>query len=146
MSMRLSLVLPALAAIVLSQAATALAADVPKPLQGRFLAEDIGGGGVVDRLQTTLEFSADGRFFGHGGCNRYTGTVKAVGRGKLVFGPAASTRMACPPASMDQEAKFFKALDTVRFYAWDAKRRKLTLLDARKAPVVVLSRNDKARR
>lgn len=145
MSMRLSPVLPAAMAFMLSAAAPGLAAEVPKTLQGRFLAEDIGGGGVIDRLQTTLEFSADGRFFGHGGCNRYTGSVKAVGRGRLILGPAASTRMACPPASMDQEAKFFKALDKVRGYIWDAKRRKLTLLDARKVPLAVLSRNDKAR-
>lgn len=117
------------------------AADVPSALQGRWLAESIDGGGVIDRLQTTLEVSAEGGFFGNGGCNRYRGQLKFADKG-VAFGPAAATRMACPPATMDQEMKFFRALGEVADFAYDAATRKLTLSDKAGKPLVVLARMD----
>ena len=122
-------------------ASTAGAADVPPALQGHWLAESIDGGGVIDRLQTTLEVSAEGNFYGHGGCNRYRGQLKLESNG-VVFGPAAATRMACPPATMEQEMKFFRALGNVVDFAYDAATRKLTLSDKTGAPLVVLARMD----
>lgn len=106
---------------------------------GRWLAEDIGGGGVIDRLQTILELAPDGAVSGTGGCNRMMG--KAVISGEaLSFGPIASTRMACTPAAMAQEAKFFKALEAAKSWRIDPLRRKLTLFDAQGSPLVVLAR------
>lgn len=94
---------------------------------GRWLAEDILGGGVHDRLQTTLEIRADGRVSGSGGCNRYTGKATLSGAG-LSFGPMASTRMACAPVAMSQEQRFFQALQGVK--SWRLSREgKLELLD-----------------
>jgi len=46
---------------------------------GSWLAEDIGGGGAIDRLQTTLEITADGKAFGSGGCNRYWAAHPSTG-------------------------------------------------------------------
>lgn len=105
---------------------------------GRWLAEDIRGGGVIDRLQTVLEIAKDGAINGTGGCNRMSG--KAVISGNTItFGSIASTKMACTPAAMDQEAKFFAALRDVRTWRIDPTRQKLVLL-ARGKAVIVLSK------
>lgn len=74
-----------------------------------WLAEDIGGAGVVDNVASTLQIDASGRASGSGGCNRYNGVVKIDGSA-ISFGPAATSRKMCPPAIMDQERKFLDAL------------------------------------
>lgn len=68
--------------------------------EGRWLAEDIRQGGVIDRLQTVLEIAADGRVSGTGGCNRISGKATISGD-RIAFGPVASTFMACTPAVMN---------------------------------------------
>lgn len=94
--------------------------------QGHWLAEDIGGGGVVDDLQTTLDIAADGTVSGSGGCNRYSGKAEIDGSA-IAIGPVAATKMACIAAPMDQETKFFDALDKAR--SWKIENGKLLLLD-----------------
>ena len=113
--------------------------QAPRELQGRWLAEDIGGAGVIDRLQTILEIREDGAIGGSGGCNRMRGTAKIEGR-KINFGPIASTRMACVPAAMVQERKFFAAMEKVRSWRIDKRRQKLVLLDRRGKRLVVFTR------
>jgi putative lipoprotein len=83
-----------------------------------WVAEDIGGRGVVDRVQSTVRFGADGRLTGTGGCNHMFGTYEADA-GTLRVGPMGGTQKACPPAVMDQETKFFAALGGARTYAFD---------------------------
>lgn len=100
---------------------------------GKWLAEDIGGGGVLDRIQTTIEFGPDGSVAGSGGCNRFFGKAMADGA-NLRFGAMGGTRMMCPPAVMTQEGKFQQALDSTRSYA--LKDGKLELLDASGAVLV----------
>lgn len=80
-----------------------------------WIAEDIGGRGVVDGLRTEITFGTDGRATGTGGCNRFNGGFTLEGS-NLRFGPAASTNMACAPAAMDQEQRFHAALAEVRGY------------------------------
>lgn len=111
----------------------------PARPDGRWLAEDIGGGGVIDRLQTVLEIAPNGAVSGSGGCNRLTGKANIAGD-RLSFGPIASTRMACTPAAMNQEAKFFAALANVRGWRIDAARQKLMLLDGQNRAIVTLAR------
>ena len=84
------------------------AADPATPT-GKWLAEDIDGGGVIDRLQTTLEIRDDGIVNGMGGCNRYAGSATINGNA-IKFLPMASTRMACSAAVMRQETKFHSTL------------------------------------
>ena len=96
---------------------------------GRWLAEDINGGGVIDRLQTTLEITPEGRATGFGGCNAFTGSVTITGAA-VAFGPLASTRKACPPAVMDQESKFHQVLAAAKGWRIDEQQRKLMLTDA----------------
>lgn len=115
--------------------ATPRPADSPA---GRWLAEDIRRGGVIDYLQTVLEIGSDGRVSGTGGCNRMSGQAKFAGD-TIRFGAIASTRMACTPAAMNQERKFFAALEDVRRWRVDPARGKLTLLDGLGDPIIVLS-------
>ena len=83
--------------------------DLSQQLVGsQWLLEDLGDKGVLDRLQTTLQFEAD-RLGGFGGCNRYFGSYQIKGK-TLNIGPLGSTRKACLPAVMDQENRFFEAL------------------------------------
>lgn len=106
---------------------TVAAEDVPQQLIGTWLAEDIGGGGVIDDLQSTLEIRDDGTYGGMAGCNHFTGTFSLSGS-KITFGPAASTRKMCVPAAMTQEQKFFEALRSE--LSWVVAGSKLVLTKA----------------
>ena len=96
-----------IAALLVCLASPALAQE---PLVGsRWLAEDIGGVGVVDRAQSRLEVLAQGRIAGNSGCNSFTG-AGVLSNGAVKVGALAATRKACPPAIMDQEQRFLAAL------------------------------------
>jgi putative lipoprotein len=88
-------------------------ATVPQSFIGDWLVEDISGRGVLDNLQSTLAFDADGHVYGKGGCNRFTGGAKFSGD-SVTIGPLAATMMACLPAIADQERRYFDALSKVR--------------------------------
>ncbi|KAF0137623.1 MAG: hypothetical protein FD152_343 [Xanthobacteraceae bacterium] len=126
-----------LAFAVLSAMSVPARAD--SSLQGSWLAEDIDGGGVVDRIQTVLAISPDGRVSGSGGCNRIFGTVRIDGQA-LAFGQMGSTKMACEGAVMVQEQRFLAALAGVRRWRIDEPRRKLILSDGAGTVLVVLAR------
>jgi putative lipoprotein len=55
---------------------------------------------------------------GRGGCNPYFGTATVEGE-RVSFGPLGATKMACPPALMDQERRFFAALEGAERWALD---------------------------
>lgn len=99
----------------------------PATPTGKWVAEDIDGSGVIDRLQTTIEIQADGIVTGMGGCNRYAGSATISGSA-IKFLPMASTRMACSTAAMRQESKFHATLDMIRSWRID-ERKKLVLFD-----------------
>jgi heat shock protein HslJ len=80
-----------------------------------WLVEDIAGQGVVDRAQTTIQFSSDGKVAGDTSVNRYQGQAKIDGA-KIDVGPLATTRRAGPQALMDQETKFLKAIESVKSF------------------------------
>lgn len=133
-------VAPALALVASLLSALPVTA-APIDLSGRWLAEDIGGGGVIDNLQTGLEFRDDGAVSGSGGCNRFAGRADIEGDA-IHFGPIAGTKMMCPPASMDQEMKFFAALAQAASWRIDQQTRKLTLFDAENRALVVFASMD----
>nr|WP_244563665.1 META domain-containing protein [Ensifer aridi] len=95
--------------VELASMQTVAAEKVPEELVGTWLAEDIGGRGVIDDLQTTLEIREDGAFGGMAGCNNFTGTF-SLSDATISFGSAAATRKMCAPAIMDQQQKFLNAL------------------------------------
>jgi putative lipoprotein len=105
---------------------------------GRWLTENISGGGVINNVQTVLVIAADGTLTGTGGCNAMTGKA-VISANQIAFGAIASTRKACPPAVMAQEQKFFAALATARHWAIQVRTRKLILHDAAGKPVAVFA-------
>ena len=89
----------------------------PAALQGvEWVVEDIDGRGMVDRSRATLNFAADGRVSGRASCNSYHASY-AVERDSLTVSRAISTRMACEPALMQQEARFLSLLTSTRTFA-----------------------------
>jgi putative lipoprotein len=91
-----------------------------------WIAEDIGGRGVIDRAQSTIAFGTDGRATGRGGCNRFT-TRYTLSGAALRINPVASTRMACVPEALaDQERRFLAALGVVRAWHLDGAILRLT--------------------
>lgn len=98
-----------------------------------WVVEDIAGGGVIDASRVTLDFRPDGSLAGRASCNRYTARFELTGE-NLTVSPAASTRMACAPALMEQEQRFFEALERVfRFDLDDTGALVLIGVDGRTA-------------
>lgn len=79
---------------------------------------DIDGRAVSDPQRVTLAFGADGRAAGLAACNRYNGSYVLSGEG-LRLGPFASTKMACDPAAMDEEARFHATIARVTRFGVD---------------------------
>ncbi len=73
--------------------------------------EDLGGAGVIDVAQATLEFSDEGTLGvkGNASCNQFRGTATVSG-GAIAFSPLVTTRKMCPEAVMHQESEYLAAL------------------------------------
>ncbi len=69
---------------------------------------------LADGARVTLAVAADGAVSGNGSVNRYVGKM-TLDDGKVAWGGAAfaTTRMAGPPALMDQEQRYLAALAKV---------------------------------
>ena len=110
-----------------STPATADGASDPASLVGTsWLAEDIDGAGVRDDVSSTLTFETAERAVGSTGCNRWFSSA-LLADATVRFGPAGSTRRACPPAVMEQESKFLAAL--LAAHSWRRDGDKLLLID-----------------
>ena len=94
-------------------------------LQGaEWVIEDIASAGVIDNSHAALQFLPDGRLAGSTGCNRLMGSYKsgaadAAGAAQLSLQSAGTSRMACPPALMNQERKLLNLLPQVASYRID---------------------------
>jgi heat shock protein HslJ len=83
----------------------------PNTLQGtEWVLEDLAGRAVEDRVQSTIVFKTKDQLVGWGGCNRYFTRFRSDGH-SIQIGPIGSTRRVCPAVVMDQEKRFFKALE-----------------------------------
>jgi len=87
--------------------------SVAELIDTEWVLEEIGGSGVADRVQSTLHFQRGDRVVGWGGCNRYFAGLRSDGD-IILISPIGSTRRICPPVVMDQEDRFFKALEKAR--------------------------------
>ena len=67
-----------------------------------------------DRSKYTITFQPDGSAVARIDCNRGRGTWKSTEANQLQFGPLATTRMMCPPGSMD--SRVAADWDAVRSY------------------------------
>ncbi len=104
-----------------------------------WLAEDIGGHGVVDRARSTMEFVKPEQVSGLAGCNRYFGPVSLNGS-TISFGNLAATRMMCPDTLMDQEQRFLEALSKAKRLEFAHEGQILLLYADRPEPVLRFSR------
>ena len=73
----------------------------------------IDGDPIPDTADVWLTITAEGAVSGRAGCNRYVGRAD-LDAGVLVFGPLATTQMACDERTMELEAAYLKALGEVR--------------------------------
>jgi putative lipoprotein len=99
------------------------AADPPGPLpEGltgtRWIARTVAGRTVPEAVAVSLEFPEPGRVAGRSGCNRYSGPIGVID-GRLVIGPLAMTRMACPPPQSEFETLFVAAAEKAERLARD---------------------------
>jgi heat shock protein HslJ len=104
----------ALALLALSVAGCATsppASPLPEGLTGtHWVARSLAGRAVPENVAVTLEFPEPDRVAGRSGCNRYGGPI-GVQEGRLVIGPLAMTRMACPPPQSEFETLFVAVVD-----------------------------------
>lgn len=119
----------------LEAARSELSRSITKPtalIGTEWVATRINGDAVTGHALTlTIEGN---KAFGSSGCNRYTGQVTLGNKDTMQFGPAASTRMACPGNADQQEAAYLKALQSVT--AYHLNTGSLILLDAQYNKVV----------
>jgi len=77
-------------------------------------AQDIGGGGIIDRSRATLVLGADGSVSGIASCNAYSGRYTLDG-GVLAIGELSlASEKSCAPSLMNQERRFVEVLGAVR--------------------------------
>ena len=75
----------------------------------------LGADEIAADSEMFVSFEVDGSIKGHGGCNKFFGSLQTTD-GELSVGELGATRMACSPAIMDREMAFMKALqDTAQF-------------------------------
>lgn len=84
-----------------------------------------------------VSFAGEGRIFGFGGCNRFSGEYLQSGN-KVMIKPLASTRMACDEAAMQKEQALFELLGKVGQVHVD--HTMLMLLDASGEQLTTLMR------
>lgn len=113
-----------------------VARTAPPPLPGPqalagtgWQVDDVASGGLVDGVNITLNFDADGRVNGSSGCNTYMGSYSQSGS-ELELGQLAGTLMACPPALMDLERIFLDILGGAVEYSIDPDMGGLTITSA----------------
>lgn len=72
---------------------------------------------MVPSDELTVDFAGD-RVSGSGGCNRFTGGYEVKGE-QLSIRALASTKIACEPEKMSQEARYLTALQDAQRYEID---------------------------
>ncbi|MCP9931590.1 META domain-containing protein [Cyanobium sp. AMD-g] len=119
------------------QAAALAATPSPSRLEGTaWVLERLGQRQPQNGTTITLRFEA-GRVAGSDGCNRFGAPVTVRGTGLQVSARGLSTKMACPPAVMQQAEAFQTALRNSRGFRLDGER--LRLLSAEGRPLLVLA-------
>lgn len=126
-----------LALLPAAHAVSALAATPsPAPLEGTaWVLERLGERQPMGGTTITLRFEA-GRVAGSDGCNRFGAPVTVRGTGLQVSPRGLSTKMACPPAVMQQAEAFQTALTSSRGFRLNGERLRLLSADGR--PLLVL--------
>jgi heat shock protein HslJ len=86
---------------------------------------------VLDGADITIEFRTDGRAGGSGGCNSF-GAEYTAQSDRLEFGAVMSTKRACmDEGRMQQEQRFFQALQSARGFELDDNTLKISYDEGR---------------
>jgi len=120
--------------------ASSMSPPVESDLAGAWMVEYIGERPVIDNSPATIEFAGNGRVGGNASCNRFVGEY-ALSGSSLSFGKLGATKMMCPPALMEQEARFLAALERVSKV--QIQNGLLVLLDVEGVTVFKASRKEK---
>lgn len=87
-----------------------------------------------------VQFKADGKVLGNGGCNRFFGRYENGTENQLTFSTLGSTRMACPQPIMQKENEFLGFMEKTTSMNLDGVR--LSLFDSAGDLLVELVRKD----
>ncbi len=116
-------------------AALASTASAARLENTAWVVERLGDRPPVGGTSLTLRFE-NGRVAGSDGCNRYGAPVSVRGTTLQVSPRGMSTKMACPPAVMQQAEAFQTALRNSRGFRLGGERLRLLAADGR--PLLVL--------
>ena len=103
----------------------------------RFL--ELGGHSLPHGTQLVVQFRGEGKFSGHGGCNRFFGTYKVFGT-NITIGQVGVTRMSCPKPVMELETGLLSALTAAR--SFQRNRTELVLFDVNGHTIARLRQTD----
>jgi len=87
----------------------------------------IGGASIPDDSGIFILFEVDGSVTGHGGCNRFSGSLEQSDSG-IAVGQLATTRMACSDEIMNRETAFIEAVQKTTDFSSGGDR--MNLLDS----------------
>lgn len=109
---------------------------------GQVAASDLAGSewGFENSDKRFIQFKADGKVFGHGGCNRFFGGYEMGSDHDLSFSALGATRMACPEPDMKKEMEFLGLLEKTTSVKIQGVR--LSLFDAKSELLAELVRKD----
>jgi len=68
---------------------------------------------VPEDVDLQIQFDVDGSIKGHGGCNRFFGSLQKSESG-IEVSPLGSTRMSCPEPVMKRETAFLDAVQKMK--------------------------------
>jgi heat shock protein HslJ len=119
-----------LSALVAAACASLAPAAPSSDLAGtRWAVQSIDGQPTQIRTPS-VEFAAEDRIAGGGGCNRYSGVYEAAD-GAIAVRALGRTEMACDTPVMRQEDAFFTVLDEAERYRLDGEQLVITAEDGR---------------
>jgi heat shock protein HslJ len=122
---RIPLRLTACASALIAAACASLAPTPSSDLAGTSWAVQSINGRPTQVRAPSIEFAAEDRISGAGGCNRYTGVYEAAD-GAIAVRALGRTEMACDGPVMQQEDAFFTVLDDAERYRRDGERLVIT--------------------
>ncbi len=105
-----------------------------------FAPPDAQLGRPIGGTELTLFLRSDGTLTGSSGCNRYGGAWAATTDGTIVFGPLATTLLACEDDLAAQESSYLAALESST--SWGMARDVMAFHDDAGSIVVILHRLD----
>ena len=127
------------AAILLLAGCTSIPEETANLVGPVWIAEQVAGAALPVDPQVTLQFGADGRAAGKGGCNQYGGPYQTTGN-SISFGAMASTRMACDGDVMDREQAYLDML--ARVSSFEVRNNAELILSADDGKRIRLRRSD----